>query len=432
MTATERPLVGPFAATLRRASDGDDAALEELNGRLFVRLTRFAAARGAVDPEAIANQALFDGIQSIDRLNRLDEPTFRSYVYTCAANRVKNEQRARQVATVDLRPDVHDVSPADDPAVIVVGDGWFDDAVEHLPPDQRAVILERFQRGSSVGETAERLGKSRHAVRHLQDRALLRIRRYVLAAGLAALLLVATLVLVLRGDESVRIEPVDPPTIERSLDDGGDSLTVVGELEDGPTPTGQRSIEVADEPGSVVAYSGEVDEATPTTGSDETSVPPSSVAQAATPQAGTATPQAGTVTGQTAAPIDPITVADAGGVVDCSTSSVVLEPARIWPPNKAMVDVVADFSFGPNCAGTDPTVVLTAVEVIDATAGSPNNTADPVAEDVVATIGGPGSTLQLRATKTGATRLYVMTWTVTDANGVDTTVQGTVTVGPPN
>lgn len=49
--------------------------------------------------------------------------------------------------------------------------------VDALPPDQQAVIVERFVEQRSVRETAERLGKTEGAVKQLQFRAVETLRR---------------------------------------------------------------------------------------------------------------------------------------------------------------------------------------------------------------------------------------------------------------
>jgi RNA polymerase sigma-70 factor, ECF subfamily len=49
--------------------------------------------------------------------------------------------------------------------------------VDDLPPDQRAVIVDRYIDERSIRETAERLGKTEGAVKQLQFRALYTLRR---------------------------------------------------------------------------------------------------------------------------------------------------------------------------------------------------------------------------------------------------------------
>lgn len=49
--------------------------------------------------------------------------------------------------------------------------------VDALPPDQQAVIVERFVEQRSIRETAERLGKTEGAVKQLQFRAVETLRR---------------------------------------------------------------------------------------------------------------------------------------------------------------------------------------------------------------------------------------------------------------
>lgn len=213
-----------FERLLVDAARQDTRALAVVNDLYFLRLARFAASRGAFDPEAAANQALFDGIRSIDRMRCLEERVFRAYLYTSVINRVHNEQRVNRVPTMTLDPASHGLDVELDPAYLIASDGWFQDALDELLPDQQAVIIERFGRGSTVRETAERLDRSMDSVRHLQDRGLARLRRYVIAAGLLALIIVAVFALArLDRGQIVSVEPVDqqdPAPVDESDESG--------------------------------------------------------------------------------------------------------------------------------------------------------------------------------------------------------------------
>ncbi|MEM9892581.1 MAG: sigma-70 family RNA polymerase sigma factor [Actinomycetota bacterium] len=217
MTATRHSQpAADETSVLTAAAEHEPNALLRLNARYLGPLTAFADAQGAHDPEAVANQALFDGIEAIPSLRSQTEPAFRSYLYRCVVNRVRSEHRRRSVTTVHLDPERH---ASHEPSITFLDEesGWLPQALDSLSERQRLVVIERFQRGSTIAETAHRLETTPDAVKNLQVRALTGIRRWLLAAGLAAVVIVALIVGVALSQRDQLIEPADPdPPVERA------------------------------------------------------------------------------------------------------------------------------------------------------------------------------------------------------------------------
>ncbi len=197
---------------LQTADELDERQFESLYRHYVDQLCRFAAARGAADPEGVANLALFDAYRAFGRRPIRDEPAFRQYLYRATANRAIGEHR-RSHPEADQLAD--DVLVADDPTHDVVTKHWLADLVDELPDAQKAVIHDRFYADLTVTEAADRLGRSDGAVHQLQHRAVDRLRRLALAG--VAVVLIGGLVAVAvwqaasGGGSQIDTGPIDAP-----------------------------------------------------------------------------------------------------------------------------------------------------------------------------------------------------------------------------
>ncbi len=454
MTVVQRADTGGgFDDVLLAAAEGRPDALGMLNDRYLPALRRFAAARNAEDPDAVANQALYDGIRTIHRLQSRTEATFRSYLFTCAANRIRSEHRRGTPATVPLDPTIHGPAGGLDPAELTVGTGWLGTALDELPQDQRAVIVERFAKGNTIGETAASLDKTPAAVKHLQSRALARIRRYVLAAGLVTLITALALLLAIMGrNQPLRVEPVDDPgqgsdptTGQEQHQSGiGVPRTLRAEAPSDAGSTGRAATERSvngtgsddeDAVWGAGAQSGAASREAPGE-LDDGAPPPASTApavQSARSGASTTTAAPTTTTSTPPTPSTPPTeaqppttsaapttstpVSPAAGV--CADTGVEVNPQYLWPNNGKFVEVVATFSFGPACDPAQAVIRLVAVEV---------EYGDPDLDVENADIGTDDRRVSLRAKRP---REYELRWTVTGPDGVSTTVRAEVEADKP-
>lgn len=172
-----------FDEILRAAQGGDGSAFEELFARVARPLVVFAHARGAEDPEGLANEVLLRAFRGIARFSGT-EAQFRAWVFAIARNALADErrrQRRRPETTATPPSEMADHAAPDDPVPLVV-DERVRELLAHLSPDQRDVLLLRVVADLSVADTAAAMGRSEGAVRLLQHRALTRLRR-LLARG---------------------------------------------------------------------------------------------------------------------------------------------------------------------------------------------------------------------------------------------------------
>jgi RNA polymerase sigma factor (sigma-70 family) len=173
-----------FDEALRRAQAGHRAGFDDLVRHLDPRLVGFARARGADDPEGLADEVLVQMCRGIgDFEGNLAQ--FRAWVFTIARNRIIDERRraARRVDAVPTEP-----ARLPDASVDVdLPDGEQRERVEALlaglTDDQREIVVLRVVVGLSVEETAAIVGRRAGAVRALQHRALRTLRSQLVEDG---------------------------------------------------------------------------------------------------------------------------------------------------------------------------------------------------------------------------------------------------------
>jgi RNA polymerase sigma-70 factor, ECF subfamily len=161
-----------------RARSGDHEAFAELVGFVGGPLVGFLAARGADDPEGLANEVLVRVFGSIDSFDG-GEAQFKAWVFAVARNAAIDEhrRRSRRVELAFVEPDRLPDTGVDAGFGRVDETGRVDALLGLLTDDQREVIVLRVIAGLSVQETAEVLGRGAGAVRALQHRALGRLRK---------------------------------------------------------------------------------------------------------------------------------------------------------------------------------------------------------------------------------------------------------------
>lgn len=182
MTPEAEPTdLAAFQAVLESARAGEPWAFEHLFERVGRRLVGFLRARGAQDPDGLANEVLLRGFRNIHGFEG-NEIQFRAWMFTIARNLLIDERRKRS-----RRPDAVATEPAEMPDAPSPGAGEefagriVDERLRHhldaLSDDQRDVLLFRVVADLSIEDTAEALGKSQGAVKALQHRAVKTLRK---------------------------------------------------------------------------------------------------------------------------------------------------------------------------------------------------------------------------------------------------------------
>ena len=198
-TSSTSPSTDPsaiLAELLERAAAGQSWAKEELSAQCLPQLTAFAKARGAADPEGIADTVLVDFLGRLDRLAFETPSQMWSYLYRVARSRVIDERRATKPVELRERESMEAVVPAfsgleDD----VAERHYVDDLLASLTSEQREILEMRFLDDLSIEETANRTGRTLTAVKGLQRRAI----RALTAAALLAVIVIGGLALALTG-----------------------------------------------------------------------------------------------------------------------------------------------------------------------------------------------------------------------------------------
>ncbi|HSI79410.1 MAG TPA: sigma-70 family RNA polymerase sigma factor [Solirubrobacterales bacterium] len=175
------PIDDRFEQLLTAARAGVEPAWRELYDELSPAVLGYLRARGAGEPEDLTGEVFLQVVRDLNRFDG-DWRGFRAWVMTIAHHRLLDEGRSRS------RRPVEPVAEPPEPAgAVVVG---VEDAAElrlgleratamlsDLSADQRAVLLLRVVADLTIDEVARVVGKRPGAVKQLQRRALLAVRK---------------------------------------------------------------------------------------------------------------------------------------------------------------------------------------------------------------------------------------------------------------
>ncbi|MDY7103999.1 MAG: sigma-70 family RNA polymerase sigma factor [Actinomycetota bacterium] len=167
-----------FSDLLHRAQIGEPAGYDGLVGLVDRRLVGFARARGADDPEGLANEVLVVVCRSVGTFAG-NAAQFRAWVFTIARNRLVDERRrfGRRVHALPVDPStMPEAGYADDGFAAVGAHERLSELLAPLTDEQREVLVLRIVAELSVEETAAATGRQPGAVRALQHRALRQLR----------------------------------------------------------------------------------------------------------------------------------------------------------------------------------------------------------------------------------------------------------------
>lgn len=171
-----------FASVLTAAQAGAGWACAHLWKDYAPAVSAFAAARGSREPEDLTSEvflAVFDRLREF----RGDAAAFRSFVFSIAYRRLVDElrMRGRRGETVELiaEEDPRRASSAEEGALARLAGERTVAMLNSLAPDQRDVMMLRIVADLTVEQISAVLGKREGAVKALQRRALVQLRKIV-------------------------------------------------------------------------------------------------------------------------------------------------------------------------------------------------------------------------------------------------------------
>jgi RNA polymerase sigma-70 factor (ECF subfamily) len=174
-----------LAPLVARAREGDEAAIEDLLGRLRPGIVRYCRARlgrtgGSYGtPDDVAQEVCVAVLTALPRYVEQGRP-FAAFVYGIAGHKVADAQRAvfrDRSEPSDALPEYADDAPTPEDAAIAAAEAERARALlDQLPPIQRELLLLRVVAGLSAEETGAALDMTPGAVRVAQHRALTRLR----------------------------------------------------------------------------------------------------------------------------------------------------------------------------------------------------------------------------------------------------------------
>lgn len=178
---------GQFEAVLLAAGQGEGSGAERIWRSLAPAVAGYLRVQGAPEPDDLTSEVFLSVFRSLSSFSG-NEEEFRSWVFTIAHRRLVDERRR-----AGRRPALshHAPMPEDGPggesvegeALQRLSTARVRNLCEHLVADQRDVLLLRLVGGLTVEETAAALTKSAGAVKALQRRALIALRKILSQEG---------------------------------------------------------------------------------------------------------------------------------------------------------------------------------------------------------------------------------------------------------
>jgi RNA polymerase sigma-70 factor, ECF subfamily len=170
---------------LLRAKEGDRQAIEGLWARYLPRIRRWAhgrlpaSSRGMLDTDDLAQEILLRAIQHVDSFEPRHEGAFQGYLRQMLRNRVLDE--VRRAARRPTDTSIHDEHAASDPSPLELAVGRenlerYEAALQLLKPQDRELVIARFELDFSAAEIAAAFGKPSVAAAQMAvGRAVLRL-----------------------------------------------------------------------------------------------------------------------------------------------------------------------------------------------------------------------------------------------------------------
>lgn len=170
-----------FATILAAAQAGDEHAWRVLHGNLSGPLLGYLRARGAHDAEGLLGEVFLQLARNLRRF-RGSEGALRGWAFMIARNRLVDERRAdarrpRETLTGEELDRASRHGDVEDDALVRLGTERVRQLLDLLTPDQRDVLLLRVVGDLSLEQAAGLLHKRVGAVKQLQRRAIVALRR---------------------------------------------------------------------------------------------------------------------------------------------------------------------------------------------------------------------------------------------------------------
>jgi RNA polymerase sigma-70 factor (ECF subfamily) len=167
---TKRAVTAPDAETsfelIRRARDGDAAAVETLCTRYLPRLRRWAtgrvppSARNVIDTGDVVLEVLYKAIRQLKTFEQRHDGSFQTYLRTAVLNRIRDLARVHRPTAVTLDGEQPSAEPSPlELAITSEGIARYEAALARLRPDDRELIVARFEWGLDHKELADLLGR---------------------------------------------------------------------------------------------------------------------------------------------------------------------------------------------------------------------------------------------------------------------------------
>jgi RNA polymerase sigma-70 factor (ECF subfamily) len=170
-----------FVGVLQAARAGSDSAWTHIYKDLAPGVIGYLRGQGAPDPEDLVGDVFLEVVRDLHRFEG-DHGQFRSWVFSIAHLRLLDARRRQgrrpvQPASPEELSSKGGTGDSEEEALAVLGLQRVERLLNVLSPDQRDVLLLRIVGDLSVDQVASVLGKRPGAVRVLQHRGLVRLRR---------------------------------------------------------------------------------------------------------------------------------------------------------------------------------------------------------------------------------------------------------------
>lgn len=179
-----------FPEILAAARLGAEWAWRALHRELAPQLVGYLRGRGANSPEDVAGEVFLRLFRDLHRFEG-GEAELRAFAFTIAHHRLIDERRARarRPETPTLTEVLDAYGPCGDTereAVESLRTREIRRLIEELSPDQQEVLLLRIVGGLNAEEVAAATGRGAWAVRALQRRGLVALRKKISARAVPA------------------------------------------------------------------------------------------------------------------------------------------------------------------------------------------------------------------------------------------------------
>jgi RNA polymerase sigma-70 factor (ECF subfamily) len=168
-----------WSLILEQMSAGSPTAFEQVYAHLSPSVASYLRMSAVTDVEGVTNEVFLQVHRGLRRFTG-EWQAFRSWVFTIAHHRMVDETRraARRPRIVPLDAELDGPSgDAELDALESLADARLRDLLGQLSADQRAVLLLRIVSDLPIEDVARSLGKTKGAVKSLQHRALVTLRR---------------------------------------------------------------------------------------------------------------------------------------------------------------------------------------------------------------------------------------------------------------